>query len=424
MKSIYPEHPRLDQVEKYVKTRFLWMKNFVYGDVLDAPSGCGWGASLYNNPRMKSVTCIDLDNEALNYGRRHYPFSFLRGNVLNINYRNKFDTAISAEAIEHLTICEDIVYIKNLFRALKEGGLFLGSTPNCALPDNKRREKEKGTEIQGHINLFSGLELLRLLSIFEKIDIDDITSPNCFLWKCYKPKTSPISIVILSYNRIKKTIKLIRSIKQYTRLPYHIFIFDNGSGDYTKTHLDAIKRLDDSISICYYPKNLGCGLGRGKALDYVESEYVVFLDNDMEVTEGWIEKLLSTIEKDPKIAGVCSQVRIGNQVQLNGRKMVNNKICMKSQLEGKGECDIIPGGASIFRTEALRKVKFDPVLTNNFDDLDISLQLKKLGYKLYNCPEAILQHSPDFKEYRKEREMERKKAKEHFEKKWGIKIEI
>jgi len=223
---------------------------------------------------------------------------------------------------------------------------------------------------------------------------------------------------------VEKTIKLVQSIKKYTGIPYTIFIFDNGSDEYTKRQLDNLNKIDNLISVYYHPQNLGCGLGREKALDYVESEYVVFLDNDMEVTKGWIERLLSTIEKDPQIAGVCSQVRIGNQVQLNGRKIVNNKIYMKSQVEGKGECDIIPGGASIFRTEALRKVKFDPVLTNNFDDLDVSLQLKKLGYKLYNCPEAILQHSPDFKEYRKEREKKRKEAKEHFEKKWGIKIEI
>ena len=231
-----------------------------------------------------------------------------------------------------------------------------------------------------------------------------------------------VSIVIVSYNRMDKTLKCIKSIRRHTKIPYKLIIIDNASEKSVKNALIKLKSKDDSIILIFNDKNLGCGLGRQVGLNYVDTEFVAFLDNDMEVTENWLGILLSAIEIDSKIGGICASVFRNEKLQLNGRKIVDSKLNMWSEVKGKQECDIIPGGASIFRAEALRKIEFDPVFTNNFDDLDICMQLKDLGYKLFNCPGVIIHHDPSSDDFKEKRRAELQVTRSKFGEKWGIEL--
>lgn len=55
--------------------------------------------------------------------------------------------------------------------------------------------------------------------------------------------TNKLGIIILNYNTWNETVECVRSIQEYTSLPYTIYIVDNGSTD------DSLRKLGSSIKI-------------------------------------------------------------------------------------------------------------------------------------------------------------------------------
>lgn len=117
-----------------------------------------------------------------------------------------------------------------------------------------------------------------------------------------------VSCVILNYNDVSTTIKLVESIKDYTLVNY-IVIVDNRSTDDSWEQLQHYK--SDKIHVIQSPRNGGYGSGNNYGLRYsseiLNADYSIIANPDVQFDEECVEKFLQTLHDDNSIAVVSAR---------------------------------------------------------------------------------------------------------------------
>ncbi len=214
-----------------------------------------------------------------------------------------------------------------------------------------------------------------------------------------------VSILVLSFNRMEDTRRCIEALDRHTPIPFELVVLDNGSGPAVRDWLRRSVQTRTRTKVIFSDVNLGCAGGRQEALRHAAGDFIVTLDNDIEVTAGWLDHLLFPLLDDPQAAGACCRVVFPNgKVQFTGGSMAVEDGLVRFSLEGGGlpatdlatlvekECDWIPGGATVFRREVYQKVKYATGLKGSFEDNHFSLAVRKAGWKLLNAPLATVWH--------------------------------
>ncbi|MFH1277632.1 MAG: glycosyltransferase [Candidatus Eisenbacteria bacterium] len=255
-----------------------------------------------------------------------------------------------------------------------------------------------------------------------------------------------VSLVVLSLNRLEDTKRCIRSIARHTPLPHEVIVVDNGSEEASLEGLREFAAADGTFRLHEAGENLRCGGGRNRGVGLARGQYVVFLDNDIEVSAGWLEALIVEMESDERLAACCCRVVFPNgEIQFNGGRTRRGASRIRFDLVDTGkslsdisamesrECDWVPGGATIFRRALLEKHPYDTDLGGAYEDNDWSLRVRKEGNRLRNCPLAtVIHHHMNFNpEVRKDRHYvgarydrsELEKTLLHFYKKHGAFID-
>lgn len=105
------------------------------------------------------------------------------------------------------------------------------------------------------------------------------------------------------YNQIHYTYLCLASILEHTKdVSYEIVIADDVSGDATE-HLGEFA---EGITICRNETNQGFLRNCNHAAKSARGRYIMFLNNDTQVTEGWLSSLVSLIQSDDSIGMVGS----------------------------------------------------------------------------------------------------------------------
>ncbi len=215
-----------------------------------------------------------------------------------------------------------------------------------------------------------------------------------------------ISVVVLSFNKKEHTLRCVEALRQQLHGPCEIILFDNASSRDTVATLEAHFTGDPLVRLVLSPRNLGCPGGRKQAITYASGDYVITLDNDIIVAPGWIEELITRTEEDAAIGGVCSKVIFPDgKIQYNGgMARISEGFVEFSLVDAwksaddlhtleRRDCDWIAGGATLYRREVYEQVSICDAFENAFEDNDFSLNVKKLGYRLVNCPTARVLHN-------------------------------
>src|SRR4051794_31912819 len=110
----------------------------------------------------------------------------------------------------------------------------------------------------------------------------------------YDPVAPEVSIIILNFNKSELTATCLRHIWTHTTgRRYEVVVVDNGSD------ADEFCKLDDiagEFQLVALPINRFFGEGNNIGVEYSNGKYVLFLNNDAFVTEGWLEPLIDTLE--------------------------------------------------------------------------------------------------------------------------------
>lgn len=109
---------------------YVVAEQYMYGDVLEVGCGEGRGVALLMS-KSKSFTAVDKIEEALGVLRERFPTGkFISMNIppLGDLQDNTYDCIVSFQVIEHIK--NDALYLREINRVLKPGGIALFTTPN------------------------------------------------------------------------------------------------------------------------------------------------------------------------------------------------------------------------------------------------------------------------------------------------------
>jgi len=240
------------------------------------------------------------------------------------------------------------------------------------------------------------------------------------------------SIIILTFNEIKYTKQCFDSITKYTSEPYEIVFIDNGSTDGTVKWLRELAIKNQNIKIFENKTNLGFAKGCNQGINLASGEYVLLLNNDIIVTEGWLSGMLECLQKDSfsGIVGPMTNNISGSQRVVDYKDIsVDNlpeysKVFRERNRNRRIFIRRIAGFCMLFRYDLIRKIGMldESFGSGNYEDDDICLRAILAGYKNYIAGDVFIYHygSRSFKgngiDYRKAMERNQK----IFNNKWTI----
>ena len=208
-----------------------------------------------------------------------------------------------------------------------------------------------------------------------------------------------IAIIIVNWKQYELTINCLLSIKKLEYKNWKVILVDNES-NFEK--INKIKSDFNKVEVIESKENLGFASANNIGIKYAiknKFEYVMLLNNDTEVNKKFLSPLLNSFQNDnslgavqPLIMNYYNRAKIWNAGgYLNnffGFPYTNKKLNNKNQ-----QIDWITGCCIILRTTVIKKVGLmDEDFFAYYEDVDWSLRIKKLGYKLGVVESSVIFH--------------------------------
>ena len=112
------------------------------------------------------------------------------------------------------------------------------------------------------------------------------------------------SVIILNWNGEAMLRRYLPSVIQFTQTEgVEIVVADNGSND---TSLEFLR--SQPVRIIELGENYGFAEGYNRAIEQVESKYVVLLNSDVEVTPNWLDTLLNYARTHEEVAAIQPKI--------------------------------------------------------------------------------------------------------------------
>lgn len=192
---------------------------------------------------------------------------------------------------------------------------------------------------------------------------------------------------MLTHNCLSFTKRAIHSIIEHTDVPFDLIVVDNGSVDGTREWLRSLP--DPRVKLVACTKNHGVASGRNIGLDTLvgDEDYVVFLDNDIEVLANWWEPYVSTLEAhhDGGIAGEEGHV-------VNWSEEDCQLTAVAPSVTRR--CDSVAGHCMFVRSRTLGLVgRFDERLGLFWhENLDYAARASRIGEEVFSVPGGRVLH--------------------------------
>ncbi|MDB3887365.1 glycosyltransferase [bacterium] len=290
-----------------------------------------------------------------------------------------------------------------------------------------------------HINTAKKVqEFNQTLTKEDVINFQDVIAPVKIKTELQKK----VSIIILNRNGLKHLELLFSTWDQNTLYKnYEIIIYDNNSIDKSKEFINELPKRY-SVKTIENDGNNSFSKANNDAVKIAKGEYLLFLNNDIETTKGWLTHLVKTIEKDQNIGAVGAKLIYPNKDKfLNSLKIQHGGISFKYEKDFMRPINMANGhdifssnilkiegrvavtaACVLLRSSTFSQIKgYDENFVYGYEDVDLSLKLHDKGYKNLICNECILFHyefgsqNKDLKQDITER---RKNNIRHFKNKW------
>lgn len=200
--------------------------------------------------------------------------------------------------------------------------------------------------------------------------------------------------------------KYLPSVIKYTQA--EIIVADNGSTDDSIAVL--VSEFPDVRRIIL-EKNYGFAEGYNRAIEQVDSEYIVLLNSDVEVTEGWLEPLLDYMNAHPEVASVQPKIRswlhrdlfehagaAGGYINALGYPYCRGRILWHVE-QDNGQYDSIvnvdwtSGACMCVRTKVFKELGgLDATFFAHMEEIDLCWRMRNAGWKLACVPQSMVYH--------------------------------
>jgi len=218
----------------------------------------------------------------------------------------------------------------------------------------------------------------------------------------HPPLQKPVSIIILTWNALEYTQKCVNSIQNHTKHPHEIVFVDNASTDGTVEYLRNLVKGHSNYKLIENRENKGFAAGNNQGVSAASGEYVMLLNNDVLVSDGWLESLVESLEIDKNIGMVGP---ITNSI--SGRQQVIEipytneqgfyKFAQGIRRTYKGRLTPryrVAGFAVLMRKTLYEEVNGldESFGTGNYEDDDLCLKVQEKGYAIMVDEGVFIHH--------------------------------
>lgn len=217
-----------------------------------------------------------------------------------------------------------------------------------------------------------------------------------------------VAIVILNWNGADMLRKFLPSVLASANGVADVIVADNASTD---NSISVVREEFSAVGLIELDKNYGFADGYNKALAQVEAEYVVLLNSDVEVQNGWIEPMVDYLDKNrdvaacqPKIlsyrrkdmfeyAGAC-----GGMIDYLGYPFCRGRIFDTVETDN-GQYDSVldifwaTGAALMIRLDDYKAVGgLDGRFFAHMEEIDLCWRLRSRNRRIVCVPQSVVYH--------------------------------
>ena len=216
------------------------------------------------------------------------------------------------------------------------------------------------------------------------------------------------SVIILNWNGAEMLQRYLPSVVEHTQGEgIEAVVADNGSTDKS---LEVLSAFPSVRQICL-DKNYGFAEGYNRAIAQVDSEYVVLLNSDVEVTANWLTPLLDFLDTHPRYVACQPKIRswlkreyfeyagaAGGEMSALGYPYCRGRI-FSYVAKDKGQYDSVKsvfwasGACMLIRTQAYKDAGgLDADFFAHQEEIDLCWRLRNQGWQIACVPQSIVYH--------------------------------
>ncbi len=212
-----------------------------------------------------------------------------------------------------------------------------------------------------------------------------------------------VSIITINYNESEVTLDLLESIRKLSYPNYEVIVVDNAS---PKDNPDVIKEKYPEVTLIKSKENLGFAGGNNLGVKQSKGDFLLFINNDTIVPEGFIEPLVETLQNDGTIGMVSPKIKFHwnpSLIQYAGYTPMNHWTIRNSSIgyhqndDGRfdqaGETQSIHGAAMMVPKKVVDHVgMMTEIYFLYYEEHDWAEMVKRAGYKIYYQPKSHILH--------------------------------
>jgi GT2 family glycosyltransferase len=210
------------------------------------------------------------------------------------------------------------------------------------------------------------------------------------------------SLVIPVHNRAALTKQCLDTLlaSPAESAEVEIVVVDDASTDSTPETLAA---YGDSIRVVRHEQNAGFGTSCNDGASTATGDWLVLLNNDTVPQPGWLDALLMYAARRKRLGMVGAKLLFPNEtVQHAGvvfphdrhpRHVYAGFPAAHPAVNKSREFQVVTGACALIERELFEESgRFDSAFVNCYEDVDLCLRLRSLGYEIHYCHEAVLYH--------------------------------
>lgn len=216
-----------------------------------------------------------------------------------------------------------------------------------------------------------------------------------------------IVTLVLNYKLAELTVGCLDRLLADGGSDHRVVLLDNGSGAEQVAFLERAAADREGVEFESLGSNLGYCVAMNRGIARAEelgAEYVLFLNNDVQVEPGCLSSLVSVLDNDPTIAGVaptilqpdgrvwCQGAEVGFAPNLT--RLLGQGDAPAPVTAGPRSVGFLPGACVLYRTADLSRVQsLDERYFMYFEDIVLGASLRAAGRQLIWLPWVRVTHA-------------------------------